>query len=94
MTSRASAVGGELGGRDDVARQLDRERERVVLAQLLGHLAADDHGVRPAAEVLEHGDLVVDLRAAGDEHERPRDLAEKPPEMHELVAQEQSRVGG
>ena len=57
---------GELGGADDVARQLDREVERVLDAHLLGHLAADQHGVRATAEVLQHAELVVDLRAARD----------------------------
>ena len=34
---------------------------------------------RPAQpRFCEHGDLVLDLRAAGDDHERPLDLAEQP----------------
>ena len=78
---------------DDVDRELDRERERVVLAHLLGHLAADQHAVGAAAEVLEHGELVVDLGAAGDEHERALDLAEQPAEVVELREQQQPRVG-
>ena len=65
------------GGGDHVARQLDREAERVLVAQLLGHLAADEHGVGLAAEVAQDAELVLDLRAAGDEHERPLDLAEQ-----------------
>ena len=32
---------------------------------------------RPGRQVLEHAELVLDLRAAGDEHERPLDLAEQ-----------------
>ena len=51
------------------------------LADLLGHLAADQHRVRARAEVLEHADLVVDLRAAGDDHERPLDVAEQRAEV-------------
>ena len=84
---------GELRRGDDVDRQLDRERERVVLAHLLGHLAADQHAVGPAAEVLEHCQLVVDLGAAGDEHERMLDVAEQPAEMIELGEEQQPRVG-
>ena len=49
------------------------------VADLLGHLAADEHAVRTAAEMLEDAELVLDLRAAGDEHERPLDLVEEPP---------------
>ena len=44
--------------------------------------------------LLEHAELVLDLRAAGDEHERPLDLAEQAAEMLELVQQQQARVGG
>ena len=46
------------------------------------------------AEVLEHAELVVDLRAAGDEHERPLDLAEQLAEMLELLLEQQAGVGG
>ena len=42
----------------------------------------------------EHAELVLDLRAAGDEHERPLDLAEQAAEVLELGEQEQPRVGG
>ena len=49
--------------------------------------------VRAAAEVLEHAELVLDLGAAGDEHERPLDLAEQPAEVLELGEQQQPRVG-
>ncbi len=85
---------GELGRGDDVCRQLDLERERVLDAHLLGHLAADQHPVGLAAEVLEHPQLVVDLGAAGDEHERPLDLAEQLAELLELALEQQPRVGG
>ena len=47
------------------------------VAQLLGHLAADEDGVGATAEVLEDAELVLDLGAAGDEHERALDLAEQ-----------------
>ena len=85
---------GERARGDDVGRQHDRERERVLVAQLLGHLAADEHRVGAAAEVLEHAELVLDLGAAGDEHERPLDLAEQRAEMLELGEQQQPRVRG
>ena len=84
---------GELRRGNDIDRELDRERERVVLANLLGHLAADQNAVGAAAEVLEHGQLVVDLGAPGDEHEGVLDLAEQPAEVVELREQQQPRVG-
>ena len=92
--TRVSASSANAARRDDVGRQLDRKRERVVLTHLLGHLAADQDRVGAAAEVLEHGELVVDLGAAGDEHERVLDLAEQPAEVIELREQQQPRVGG
>jgi hypothetical protein len=49
----------------------------LLFAELLGHLSADEHRVRLAAEVLEHAELVVDLRAARDQHEWVLDLAEQ-----------------
>src|SRR5207244_11707979 len=78
----------ERGSRDDVARQLDREAERTATAQLLGHLPADQDRVRLATEVAEYAELVLDLRAAGDEHERPFDLAEELSQFLELAPQQ------
>ena len=43
--------------------------------------------------LLQDAELVLDLRAAGDEHERPLDLAEQAAEMLELGEQQQSGVG-
>ena len=86
-------VGVERVGGDDVGRQDRLERERVLAAHVLGHLAADQHRVGPRAEVLEHADLVLDLGAAGDDHERPRDVAEQATEMLELVEQQEPGVG-
>ena len=63
-------------------------------ADVLGHLAADQHAVGARAEVLQHADLVVDLGAARDDHERPLDLAEQRAEVLELGEQQQPRVGG
>ena len=65
-----------------------------MLAQLLGHLAADEHVVGAAAEVLQHAELVLHLRAPGDEQERTLDLAEQAAEMLQLCEQQQPRVGG
>ena len=87
-------IGVERARGDDVGRQHDRERERVLVPQLLGHLAADEDLVRAAAEVLQHAELVLDLGAAGDEQEGPLDLAEQPAEVLELGEQEQAGVGG
>ena len=84
---------GELSRGDDVDRELDRERERIVLPHLLGHLAPDQYPVGATAEVLEHGQLVVDLGATGDEHEGLLDLPEQPAEVVELREQQQPRVG-
>ena len=88
------SVLGELARRDDVGREHDLERERVGVTQLLRHLPADQHLVGPPAEVLEDAELVRDLGAAGDEHERALDLAEQPPEMLQLGEQEQPSVRG
>ena len=78
--------------RDDVARQHHVEVNGFDVPDVLGHLAADQHAVCARAEVLEHRDLVLDLRAAGDDHERPLDLAEEAAEMLELGEQEQAGV--
>jgi len=84
---------GELRCGDHVHGQLDRERERVLVADLLCHLAADEYRVRAGAEVLEDAELVVDLGAAGDQDERTPDVAEQLPEVLELLLEEQPRVG-
>ena len=55
--------------------------ERVRLPHLLGHLAADDTGSARPPRLLEHAELVVDLGAAGDEHERALDLAQQPAQV-------------
>ncbi len=70
------------------------EVERILVAHLLRHLAADQHRVGAAAEVLEHAELVVDLRAAGDQDERALDVAEQLAEMLELREQQQAGVRG
>ena len=85
-------VGLERRGRDDVDGQHRVERERILVAHLLGHLAADQHRVGARAEVLEHADLVVDLRAARDDHERLLDVAEQRAEVAQLVEQQQPGV--
>ena len=41
----------------------------------------------------QHAELVLDLRAAGDRHERPLDLAEQLAELLELALEQQPRVG-
>src|SRR5207302_11302294 len=55
-------------------------------------LPADEHRVGAPAEVLEDAELVVDLRAARDEHEGALDLAEEQAEMAQLLFQEQAGV--
>ena len=62
------------------------------IADLLRHLSADQHRVRAAAEVLQHAELVVHLRAAGDQDERTLDVAEQLAEMLELLEQQQPGV--
>ena len=64
-----------------------------MVTQLLGHLAADEHRVGAAAEVAQHLELVLDLRAAGDQHERPLHLAEQLAELLQLALEQQARVG-
>ena len=66
----------------------------LAVAQLLGHLAADEDGVCAAAEVLEDAELVLDLGPARDEDERPLDVAEQPSEHLELLLEQEPRVGG
>ena len=85
-------VGLERARRDDIGREHDRERKRVLVPQLLGHLAADEHFVCAAAEIPQHSELVLHLRAAGDEQERPLDVAEQAPEVLELGEQQQAGV--
>ena len=87
-------LGLERARRDDVDRQDRLERERAVRAHVLCHLPADQDRVGPRAEVLEHADLVLDLRATRDDHERPLDLPEQAPEVPQLLEQEESRVRG
>ena len=64
----------------------------LCVPHLLGHLAADEHAVGPSAEVLEHGQLVLDLGAARDEDEGLLDLPEQAAEMLQLGEQEQPRI--
>ena len=90
----ALRVGVERRRGDDVGGQLDGERERRSLAELLGHLASDDHGVGPVTEVLEDAELVLDLGAARDEDERSLDVAEQPAEALELGHEQQPGVRG
>ena len=73
-------------------RQHDLELERVRLAHLLRHLPADQHLVGAAAEVAQHAELVLDLRAARDQHERPLDLAEQPAEHLQLLLEQEPGV--
>ncbi len=80
--------------RDHVDRKHDGKAERVLVAKLLGHLPADQHGVCSTAEVLENAELVVHLGAAGDEHERMLDVAEQPAEVSELLLEQEAGVRG
>ena len=61
------------------------DRERV------GHRAADEDRVGRPCEALDHPDLVGDLDAARDDHERVRRRVEQLAEHLELAAQEVSR---
>ena len=87
-------VGVEVGGGDDILGKLDLEVEGILVPELLRHLAADEHDVRPAAQVLEDAELVLHLGAARDERERALDVAEQPPEMLELLLEQQACVRG
>ena len=51
-------------------------------------------GVGAAAEALEDADLVLHLRAAGDEHERSLHVAEQPAEVAQLVEEQEPGVRG
>ena len=83
----------ERDSRDDVARQLGLVRERVGAAELLGHLSPDEYRVGTPSEVCQDAELVVDLGPAGDEHERPLDVAEQPAEHLELLLEQEPGVG-
>ena len=87
-------IGGEAARGDDVRRQLDRKRERVVNANLLGHLASDQHAIGAPTEVLENRELVVDLGAACDDHERMLDVSEKPAEVLDLGEEQEACIRG
>ena len=60
-----------------VLREDRVEREGVLAADVLGHLPADQDLVGAAAQVLEHRDLVLDLGASRDDHERTLDVSER-----------------
>ena len=89
----ALRVGLERGGRDDVAREVGVVRKRILVAQLLGHLASYEDRVRAGAEFHQHAELVVDLRPARDQHERALDASEEPAEHLQLLLEQQARVG-
>ena len=80
--------------RDDVDRQHDGKAERVLVAKLLGHLPADSTVSARPPRFCEHAELVVHLRAAGDEHERALDVAEQPAEVLELLLEQEAGVRG
>src|SRR5205814_8290708 len=83
----------ERSGSDHVVGENDLEVERIPLPQLLGHLAADQDAVGLAAELSQDAELVLDLRASGDEHKRPLDVPEKPAELLQFMLEQQARVG-
>ena len=59
-----------------------------VVAQLLRHLPADEHGVGALAELAENAELVLDLRAARNEDERSLDVGEEAAEHLELLLEQ------
>src|SRR6266576_5440816 len=63
-------------------------------SELLGHLATDQDPVGLAAELAQDAELVLHLGAAGDEHERPLDLAEQLAKLLELTLEQQACVCG
>ncbi len=90
-----SASSVEVGGGDDVLGKLDLEVERILVPELLGHLAADDHDVRPAAEVArERRACPSTLAPPATSDERALDVAEQPAEVLELVLEQQAGVRG
>ena len=65
------------------------------LEEGVGHRAADQHLVDATEQVVEHADLVRDLGAADDGHERPLDVAEQlAEELHLALHQEAHPLGG
>ena len=65
------------------------------LEEGVGHRAADQHLIDPIEQVVEHADLVGDLGAADDRHERPLDVAQQlAEELHLALHQEAHPLGG
>ncbi len=62
-------------------------------ADFLGHLATDEDVVGPPAEVLEDGELVLDLRAPGHDDEGVLNVTEEAPEVVDLGEEEEPGVG-
>ena len=83
----------ERGGADDVDRQLDANVSGLSSRICSAILPPIEHRVRPPAEVLEHAELVLDLRAARDEDERALDVAEQLAEVLELRSSSRPGVG-
>ena len=66
------------------------DRDLLRLEEGVGHGAADEHGVRLGDQVLEHLDLVGDLGAAEERHERALRRAERLPEVLDLLDDEEA----
>ena len=71
----------------------NRERSSAQQAPLAIFPPTSTESARPP-RCCEHAELVLDLGAARDEHERPLDVAEQAAEHLELLLQQQARVGG
>ena len=83
------------GGRcDDVDGKAHRGLQRVLLAELLGHLAADQHRVDVLGQVLEHAELVLHLEPADDRKIRSLDLPEQSAQHLQLPLEQEASVGG
>ncbi len=67
------------------------DRHAPCLQERVGHRAADQQRVQPGNQVLDHLELVGDLRSAKHRHERTVGCLEHAPEILDLLAHQQSR---
>ena len=86
MSRRASSTRVRLGeGRADLMSLCEEHR--------VGHAAAEQQGVDPAEQMLEHGELVGDFRPTEDSDEGPLGIVQEPRERGFLALEEQPGVG-
>ena len=95
------AVGNRIGRHDLRVRvglegrsrdHVHRKQDLVAGLDLLRHLPADEHCVRPLGEGLQDSDLVLDLRPAEHGDERPRRFLQERAQLLQLALQQQAGI--